>query len=230
MVNMEKKDQQEAAVTKHSNLRGEYGFEFVGGYKWLDFVNTELVRTEGAVDLLGDVADLVRWLRESGLIASSESKAALEHWGGSTEGEHLLRRAKEFRKTLREASERLGEDGFVTPALVEEVNELLAQRLGHHELEHTPEGFEVRFHALPDGPETLLAPVAESVARSLVESDSSLVKNCENPECILFFYDTSKNHTRRWCSMSTCGNRMKARMHYERAQGRARENREKSND
>ncbi len=206
------------------------GFEFVGEYLWLDFVNTELVERDRVFDLLGDTGDLVYWLRESGVVSSEESRAALERLGSTAEGERLLERAKEFRKTLREASEQLDEDGSVTPTMIEEVNELLAQSLGHQVLEPTAKGFEVHFRPLSDGPETLLAPVAESVARFLANGNPSLVKNCENPGCILFFYDTSKNHTRRWCSMSTCGNRMKARMHYERVQGHARKNRTKSNE
>ena len=37
------------------------------------------------------------------------------------------------------------------------------------------------------------------------------VRACGNPECRWLFLDTSKNHTRRWCDMKLCGNRMKAR-------------------
>ena len=50
----------------------------------------------------------------------------------------------------------------------------------------------------------------------LCYADLALVKKCENPVCVLFFYDTSKNHSRRWCSMSVCGNRMKVAAHYQR--------------
>ncbi len=40
------------------------------------------------------------------------------------------------------------------------------------------------------------------------------IRQCAHPECVLFFYDTSKNGTRRWHSMATCGNRTKAARHY----------------
>lgn len=218
-------EQRGKSVGKH---RGNTGFEFVGGYSWLDFVNTELVERERVVDLLGDVGDLIHWLRESGVVDPEEAGAAFERLEGTAEGDRLFERAKEFRKVLREASERFDGGGSVAPGLVGEINDLLAQRLGHYELAHTPEGFDIRFRALPvqsDGPEMLLVPVAESVARFLADADPHLVKGCENPGCVLFFYDTSKNHTRRWCSMATCGNRVKARTHYERAQG----HRQKSN-
>jgi predicted RNA-binding Zn ribbon-like protein len=43
------------------------------------------------------------------------------------------------------------------------------------------------------------------------------LRACENPECALFLIDHSKPNKARWCSMAVCGNRMKARRHYERA-------------
>jgi hypothetical protein len=50
----------------------------------------------------------------------------------------------------------------------------------------------------------------------LCYADPSLVKKCEDAACVLFFYDTTKNHSRRWCSMSVCRNRMKVAAHYQR--------------
>ncbi len=35
------------------------------------------------------------------------------------------------------------------------------------------------------------------------------IRRCTHPACLLYFFDTSKNGTRRWCSMKTCGNRAK---------------------
>lgn len=207
-------------VLSSGELCGGPGFGFVGGYGWLDFVNTEFVEGGRIVDRLGDVADLIHWLRESDLVGPQEAEAALGRLEGTAEGEHLLAQAREFRETLRETARRFVGEGYVAPAPVEEVNRLLARRPGHYRLEGSDGGFELRFHALPDGPEALLAPVAGSVARFLAEADPSLVKNCENPECILLFYDTSKNRSRRWCSMATCGNRMKARAHYKRTRER----------
>jgi predicted RNA-binding Zn ribbon-like protein len=57
--------------------------------------------------------------------------------------------------------------------------------------------------------ESLLVPVAQAVAVLLTEGDFSLVRQCEGSECVLWFYDHTKAHRRRWCSMALCGNRMK---------------------
>jgi predicted RNA-binding Zn ribbon-like protein len=49
-------------------------------------------------------------------------------------------------------------------------------------------------------------------ASALMTSEAvRMVRACDNPECRWLFLDTSKNHTRRWCDMKLCGNRMKAR-------------------
>ena len=50
----------------------------------------------------------------------------------------------------------------------------------------------------------------------LLEQAPDRIKHCENPTCVLWFFDTTRNGTRRWCSMAVCGNRMKARRHYGR--------------
>lgn len=43
------------------------------------------------------------------------------------------------------------------------------------------------------------------------------LRPCANDECRLFLLDRSKPNSARWCSMKVCGNRLKARRHYERA-------------
>lgn len=47
-------------------------------------------------------------------------------------------------------------------------------------------------------------------------SSPGRLRPCANPECQLFLIDHSKPNTARWCSMAVCGNRMKARRHYQR--------------
>lgn len=54
-----------------------------------------------------------------------------------------------------------------------------------------------------------LAPFAEATAELLVQGNFDLVRQCENADCVLWFYDRTKGHKRRWCSMASCGNRHK---------------------
>jgi predicted RNA-binding Zn ribbon-like protein len=68
---------------------------------------------------------------------------------------------------------------------------------------------------------TLDAPTGRvAAARAVLAWDSlrasGRVRPCANDECRLFLIDHSKANRARWCSMAACGNRMKARRHYER--------------
>jgi predicted RNA-binding Zn ribbon-like protein len=60
--------------------------------------------------------------------------------------------------------------------------------------------------------------LAQAAADLLVSTDAEHIKDCGDPTCRWLFLDLSKNHTRRWCDMKTCGNRMKARRHHARSQ------------
>jgi predicted RNA-binding Zn ribbon-like protein len=60
----------------------------------------------------------------------------------------------------------------------------------------------------------ILAPVLWSAADLLADKDSVRIRACANDQCLWLFLDDSKNGTRRWCSMDSCGNRAKAHRHY----------------
>ena len=69
-------------------------------------------------------------------------------------------------------------------------------------------------------PERLPAARLVIAWAELTESRPGRLRACENDECQLFLIDHSKGNTARWCSMATCGNRMKARRHHSRRAGR----------
>ncbi|OPX12458.1 CGNR zinc finger domain-containing protein, partial [Gordonia sp. i37] len=45
------------------------------------------------------------------------------------------------------------------------------------------------------------------------------IRQCQHPQCVLWYLDTSRSGTRRWCSMAICGNRTKARRHQQAQAG-----------
>ena len=61
------------------------------------------------------------------------------------------------------------------------------------------------------GLDWLLAAIARSAAELVAEGPKAPLRICADPQCGLFFYDKSRNHSRAWCSMEVCGNREKAR-------------------
>lgn len=94
-------------------------------------------------------------------------------------------------------------------ALVEPTNQILRITEGHDELVQQGEVWRLEYIAREQGLEWLLAAIARSAAELLVEGPDAPIRRCANPKCRLFFYDDSRTHRRRWCSMASCGNRHK---------------------
>jgi predicted RNA-binding Zn ribbon-like protein len=192
------------------------GFIFVGNLPWLDFVNTEPVREGARVDLLGEPDALLRWLEAAGILATSEARSFSRRWARSKEGREVYREAVALRSALRAGAERLAEGRAPGEETVRAINRVLASRPAVTRLVRTEGGFASRVAPVGRSPLHLLVPVAESAAALLERGDASLVRRCEGNQCVLFFYDTTRNRSRRWCSMEGCGARAKAAAYYRR--------------
>lgn len=77
--------------------------------------------------------------------------------------------------------------------------------------------FERHAHRTDFTPLRLLAPLADSASELLCGGDVSRVHRCGNPKCVLYFYDTTRNRRRRFCTPEGCGNRVKAAARYQRS-------------
>jgi hypothetical protein len=71
-----------------------------------------------------------------------------------------------------------------------------------------------------DDPAWLAAWIVADDYLRLLREIPNRINACAHPDCILHFYDTSQNGTRRWCSMAGCGNRAKSARHYARTRKR----------
>jgi predicted RNA-binding Zn ribbon-like protein len=194
----------------------DISFVFVGNHVCLDFINTQLVVNERPVDLLATFSDLVTWLVHVHLLTEEEAKKIDRQWGGQAEGTQTLEQTRAFRDTLREMVERIASGKPVPQAVIEAINDRLRYRVGRPELIRRKGKFERGFQAEFQDANQLLGLLAEAASDLLCTCDLSLIKKCQNPACVLFFYDTTKNHARHWCSMSFCGNRSKVAAHYRR--------------
>ena len=189
-------------------------FSFVGGATCFDLVNTRILEDGKPLDLLSDTAALLDWLQRAQLLTPDEAQAARK-WKPQ-DAENLLVDARHLRDVLTSIMAGVTLNHKIAAPLLSELNAYLMGCAGYTELIKTSEGFSTRFHRDLSQPRNLLVPIAESAREVLCNGDWSLVKICQHPSCILYFYDTTKNHARRWCSMATCGNRMKATTHYQR--------------
>lgn len=179
---------------------------FIGGRLALDFVNCAALNTQ--FQLSWD--QLVAFL-ESARIVTPERGAELLALNGSDPqaAESLLRKAQQLANGLRQAFDVVLHKQRVAQEWIEPVNEILRITEGHDELVLMDQGWEIQFVASESGLEWLLAAVARSAAEIIAEGPRARLRLCANPRCGLFFYDTSRTHRRRWCSMTVCGNRHK---------------------
>jgi predicted RNA-binding Zn ribbon-like protein len=198
------------------NLLVQHGvpFLFLANQPCLDFINTDLVMNGQPTDLLSSFQDLVAWLVQAGLL--TEKDAARIEGGGGYDAMETLKQAKAFRSTMRNMAERLAAPKAVPQAALALINQLLRHRVGYAQVTRRNGMFERRYQAEFEDGNHVLGLLAEAASDLLCACDLSLVKQCHNPACVLFFYDTTKNHARHWCSMDLCGNRSKVAAHYRR--------------
>ena len=183
------------------------GFLFLGNQLALDFLNTCPVQNGEAVELLPDFDALLRWFQAADLLSVREAASLRQHWGSSTQAQHVVEAMRELRERLRKEILSWERDGTVHRAATGELNRLMAEHPMLTRLKASGGTSTTELWFDPHRPEDLFAPVAHSAATLFADVDRNRVRKCG--QCVLHFYDTSKKGTRRWCSMQLCGNRLK---------------------
>jgi predicted RNA-binding Zn ribbon-like protein len=167
----------------------------------LDFLNTRYGVGAGRRECLVSDDSVLQWMRRAGLPVEEAASGLLQERGA------LLKVALELRETTRRLIEKRKTGGTGDPRIL---NRILALESSHEQLtwKKRPAPVLTR-HQVPATFEAVLVPIATAVARLLVDGDFSMVRQCEGGDCTLWFYDRTKSHHRRWCSMALCGNRAK---------------------
>lgn len=191
-------------------------FNIIADNLSLDFLNTQIVDDGKPKDLLNNFEDFVEWAEAVKLLEPVQAEKLIHDWDGQSETKKFFTELKEFRRTLREMVEAIAKIKAVKPSTIKMINSVLNQGYGYHELVKNESGFEKRFRTNFDKPQQILIPIAESAADLISYGNPKNLRKCESSTCILYFYDTTKNHRRRWCSMNACGNRAKAAAFYKR--------------
>jgi predicted RNA-binding Zn ribbon-like protein len=172
---------------------------FVADDMALDFINTAYGMGEARQECLASGAQVLAWLRLAGL---TESFPVANGRLGA-----LHKAALALRETALDLvmTRKAGGVGDVTP-----LNRVLELDSSYREIAWSKgRRPKVEQRRRIGRIEALLVPVAEALATLLAQGDFTLVRKCEGSDCILWFYDHTKSHRRRWCSMALCGNRTK---------------------
>jgi predicted RNA-binding Zn ribbon-like protein len=195
-------------------------FQLSGGHPALDFVNTldNRFSRDGPVELLESYADLLEFLQQSGLLNVQQARL-LDSAATKGAAARVLQSARELREAMaavlygtlegrapRAAHLRTLENHF----LLASRHRRLRWRLPSKQSAARAGAIWTwgRFETDVELPVWMLA---QSAAGLMTSSALEQLRACGSDTCRWLFLDTSKNHTRRWCDMKICGNRMKAR-------------------
>ena len=180
-------------------------FVWVGNHPGLDLVNTDAADVRGdPVELVPDWRALVDWARAAGLIDDElAAQCQVTGEGRARNGLAWFRRLRSALRAVLDSGEPDAAWGLAAAGA--EVPVQLTYR--------------VDANAIPldtTGPFDRLRLALATAALGATGLDRSRVRRCGSPRCVLLYYDTTKNRSRRWCDMAVCGNRAKASAHYHR--------------
>jgi len=184
----------------------------------LGFGNTRYYRGGDApTETLGDLDALLAWCRSAALLPAVGERALRRAWREDAAGTEAFRDALALRETIYRIFFSTAESKAPAPADLDALNHGLLAAPERNGVARAGSGFAWRVRPIerPSVP-ALLAPVVWSAANLLTGPRLARVRHCANERCLWLFLDDSKSGTRRWCSMSACGNRAKAHRHYVR--------------
>ncbi|MGA8436915.1 MAG: ABATE domain-containing protein [Candidatus Sulfotelmatobacter sp.] len=209
----------QTSENKKSSNRRPTRFDLIAGNAPLDFVNTLDDRHIKPKELLEHYSDLARFGEDTGLLDPSQADQLVERSSKSPDrAEEALRRARELREAIHDVFWALINHRAVPAAALAKLNADARTAAEHLRLAPINGAFAWRFDDLDDL-DILLWMIARSATELLASDQWPLVRACSSKECEWFFLDTSKNHHRRWCDMSRCGNRAKVRRFYAKQKG-----------
>lgn len=190
----------------------------------LDFANTLRRRlTDRPLERLGSYADLVGWSQEAGLLTAAEARRLLGRAMRSPrEAAAALRRAIRLREATYRTFSAVAAGRVPEEADLGALNQALTTAMAQARVVRSGKGFAWETAGDEEALDRPLWAVARAAAEFLTAGDLGAVRKCAEERCAWLFLDESRNRSRRWCDMRVCGNRAKARRHYERQRSTSR--------
>ncbi|MGH9603516.1 MAG: CGNR zinc finger domain-containing protein [Terriglobales bacterium] len=200
-------------------MRTGFTFELTGGALCLDFVNTLEHRNEprGEEEHLTTYADLLAWCRQAAALSRAElARLARRARRTPQRARAALHRAIRLREALYGVFSAVAAGRTAPTRDVELLNAFAMAGLAKQRLMRGRAGF--RWEPQEDGNDLRgpLWPVVRSAVDLLTSDRCAAIRECAAGNCAWLFLDHSRNQSRRWCDMTVCGNRAKARSFYRR--------------
>ena len=198
-------------------------FQLVGGHPCLDLANTLDNRGSlNEINLIPSYEHLLHFAQQCSAFSAEDIRklrsAAEAH---RLKASDALTEAILLRETIFQIFSAIANQKQPSQASLRHVNAFVTEAGGHRMVVPKAGGFSWRWDDIGTNPKAALWPFAWKAAELLASDDLAAVRECASPTCSWLFLDKSKSHSRRWCDMKVCGNRLKVRRFYERtrAQG-----------
>lgn len=187
-------------------------FELIGGNPALDLVNTLdwRFRPSGPEELLPSYDDLLRFTEQSGLLNTRQAQGLRRNTDHSV-AMRALQQARHLREAAAEIFYAIVDERTPSPDSIKKLDDYLHTAQANRTLRWRSSRVELAWPSDPPQPGLPGWLLAQSAVDLLIAEQIRLIRECGDPGCRWLFLDTSKNHSRRWCDMKICGNRMKAR-------------------
>jgi predicted RNA-binding Zn ribbon-like protein len=212
---MRERNAMQVAYERTKGKRYAETFRCPGGALCLDFCNSgQGIRGARQEEWIPTFADLADWLEAAGVLTESQ---ALQLHAGSAEApqaaQQLVERAIAFREALARVLLARTEGHAAGSEDLRTIDAQYARTAPFARLAATPEGFAWSLDATASALDAALRPIVESAVGLLTSSKLARLRRCGSPTCYWLFLDETKNCSRRWCEMASCGNLMKVRRH-----------------
>jgi predicted RNA-binding Zn ribbon-like protein len=208
--------------------------KLLGGRLSLDFANTaDWHASDHPVEFLTSYSDLVAWGQHVGILTDHQAQRLLKKAARRpVDATAVLKRAIALREAIYRIFSAISHGRPPQAADLATFNAELSGALAQSRIVSTLRqpfdgaqdkaqdtavgGFAWDWADAEDALDQMLWPVVHDAAGLLTSEDLDRVGQCADDRCGWLFLDTSRNRSRRWCSMENCGNRAKARRYYER--------------
>jgi len=190
-------------------------FRCPGGALCLDFCNSgQGARNRNKEEWLTGFADLIDWLEAAGAIEGAHAARLRAEGAKSPEAaQELWLRALRFRDALARVFLAKTEARSADEADLRTVEAEYARSASFARLAPSADGFAWGVDAKAAALDAALRPLASSAVELLTSSRLARLRRCGNETCYWLFVDETRNCSRRWCEMASCGNLMKVRRH-----------------
>ena len=188
----------------------------------LDFANTiEGPHSARPEDFLREYADLARWGHHAGLLSQAATAQLLQLAEASPRAAAtMFTRGLALRAAITRVFHAIATGATPKRSDLGLLQSEYRNAMRHGQLVHTADEYAWDWPDEGTALDRPLWPIARSAIDVLTQDNLERVKECPGADdCGWLFYDTSKNGSRRWCSMEGCGSRLKMRRQYARKKG-----------